>query len=96
MRAAAQVVSLHSWGGPLTGTCAAAFDDTVVVMPMTKTLGRPVPVKAQWKAHGGGVSALHRSPFGIQLFTGGGDGKAHLCASAARLPPLTGSCLSSL
>jgi len=70
-------VSLHKWGGPLTATCAAAFDDMVVVMPMTKTLGRPIPVKAQWKAHSGGVSALHRSSFGIQLYTGGGDGKAH-------------------
>lgn len=75
-----QAVSLHKWGGPLTATCAAAFDDMVVVMPMTKTLGRPIPVKAQWKAHSGGVSALHRSSFGIQLYTGGGDGKAHTCA----------------
>lgn len=78
-----QAVSLHIWGGPLTATCAAAFDDMVVVMPMTKTLGRPIPVKAQWKAHSGGVSALHRSSFSIQLYTGGGDGKAHTCA-----PPL--------
>lgn len=77
----AQVVSLHRWGGPLTNTCAAALDDSVVVMQMSKTLGRPIAPKAHWKAHGGGVSALHRSPFAIQLFTGGGDGQVHTCVA---------------
>lgn len=73
-----QVVSLHSWGGPLTGTCAAAFDGSILVFPMTRTGARAVVPKAEWRAHAGGITALHRSAFGIRLFSGSVDGKAHM------------------
>jgi hypothetical protein len=78
MRLCMQVVSLHSWGGPLTATCAAAFDSSIRVFPLTRTGARPVQPKAEWRAHAGSISALHRSSFGIRLFSGGSDGKAHM------------------
>ena len=71
-------MSLHSWGGPLTATCAAAFDGSILVFPLTRTGARPAQPKAEWRAHASGITTLHRSAFGIRLFSGGGDGKAHM------------------
>lgn len=71
-------MSLHSWGGPLTATCAAAFDGSILVFPLTRTGARPAQPKAEWRAHASSITALHRSAFGIRLFSGGGDGKAHM------------------
>ena len=73
-----QVVSLHSWGGPLTGTCAAAFDGSIMVFTLARTGARPMAPKAEWRAHSAPVTALHRSGFGVRLFSGGADGCAHM------------------
>lgn len=78
-----QVEPLHSWGGPLADCCAASHGPHLVVYPTTITPGELPRAKAAWQAHGAPVTALHASPYGMQLVSGAGDGSVHLCVPFA-------------
>ena len=79
-RVRAQVASLHSWGGALSGCCAASHAANLAVYPMATTPGEVPCAKAAWQAHAAPVTALHRSAHGMQLISGAADGSLHLCA----------------
>jgi len=74
-----QVVSLHGWGGALAGCCAAGHGQRLAVYHTAATPGELPAAKAAWQAHGAAVSALHASPYGMQLVSGAADGSLHLC-----------------
>lgn len=79
--------SLSSFGGPLAETAVASYGGALVVWPVGNASkpaasnaaqpGEAVP-KALWKAHNALVTALHRSPFGLTLFSGDAAGKVHM------------------
>lgn len=81
------VASLHSFGGPLTETCVASYGGALVVWPVgtaskpaasnTSKPGDQAP-KALWKAHDALITALHRSSFGLMLFSGDAAGNVHM------------------
>lgn len=75
---------LHSWGGPLADCCAASHGPHLVVYPTTITPGELPRAKAAWQAHSAPVTALHASPYGMQLVSGAGDGSVHLCVLFAK------------
>ncbi|KAK9819406.1 hypothetical protein WJX81_008395 [Elliptochloris bilobata] len=72
------VVSLHGWGGPLAGCCAASHGPNLAVYPTATTPGEVPRAKAAWQAHSAPVTALHASAFGMQLVSGAADGSVHL------------------
>lgn len=75
----AQVVSLHSMGGPLASCCAVSYGSTVYVFPLVLGPGGQAPApKAAWLAHGAAVTAMHRGASGARLVTGAADGTIHL------------------
>ncbi len=73
------MVSLHGWGGALAGCCAAGHGTRLAVYHTAATPGELPAAKAAWQAHGAPVSALHASPYGMQLVSGAADGSLHLC-----------------
>jgi len=81
-----QVVSLHGWGGALAGCCAAGHGQRLAVYHTAATPGELPAAKAAWQAHGAAVSALHASPYGMQLVSGAADGSLHLCGPSCGRP----------
>ncbi|EFN58673.1 hypothetical protein CHLNCDRAFT_140264 [Chlorella variabilis] len=81
------VASLHGFGGPLAETCVAAYGGALVVWPVgnaskpgasnVATPGSLTP-KALWKAHDSLITCLHKSSFGLFLYSGAADGKVHM------------------
>eukprot|EP00887_Chlorella_sp_A99_P002337 scaffold10.g2337.t1 len=75
------VVSLHPLGGPLAECAAGSYGGAVVVWQVgsASRLLHPKAPKAMWKAHGGLITALHRSAHpGLLLFSGAADGAVHM------------------
>ncbi|PRW60909.1 WD40 repeat [Chlorella sorokiniana] len=81
------VASLHSFGGPLAETVVASYGGALVCWSVgnaskpaasnSATPGSAAP-KALWKAHDALITALHKSSFGLSLFSGAADGKVHM------------------
>lgn len=76
LRAALQVESLHTLGGPMKGCVAASYKDEVSVYSTLAVTPSAQP-KTTWQPHNGFVSQLHRSSYGIDLFTAAVDGSIH-------------------
>ncbi|KAL4856499.1 hypothetical protein ACK3TF_002982 [Chlorella vulgaris] len=81
------VASLHGFGGPLVETCVASYGGALVVWPVG-TASKPgasnaaapgsLAPKALLKAHDSLVTCLHKSAFGLLLYSGAADGKVHM------------------
>ncbi|KAL4419287.1 hypothetical protein ABPG77_008337 [Micractinium sp. CCAP 211/92] len=79
--------SLSTLGGALAETAVASYGGALVVWPVGNASrpaasnaaqpGEAAP-KALWKAHSALITALHRSPFSLALFSGDAAGKVHM------------------